>query len=228
MKPFNFPNSFAGREDKTLEDKLMSELPGILARWVAAYGRFLARGGYGRTDAVTQASFEAKSDRVVQLFQDMCNVTAADYGTKLSADVATGRRDVAIAFNAWAERNGGSKMGERAFFNRFAQMEGVTEVRVGSGSRAFNVTVAKADDDTWDKEDAQPVAAPIAPSSAQTAAQGDASGCLVPASADKLADAQAIADAFATTSLDEQRAAILTDYADDPWTAAKLIAALEA
>lgn len=191
MKPFNFPNSFAGREDKTLEDKLMSELPGILARWVKAYGRFLARGGYGRTDAATQASFEAKSDRVVQFFQDMCQVTTATYGQKLGTDAATGRRDVAVAFNAWAERNGGSKMGERAFFNRFAQMDTVTEVRVGKGSRAFNVIVAKADEDTWSAEDAaegaEPVADPVQPSGVVpagnpwVAADDDAGPCAVPA-----------------------------------------------
>lgn len=186
MKPFNFPNSFAGREDKTLEDKLMSELPGILARWVKAYGRFLARGGYGKTDTATQASFEAKSDRVVQFFQDMCTVAPATYGQKFGTDSATGRRDVAVAFNAWAERNGGSKMGERAFFNRFAQMEGITEVRIGKGSRAFNVTVAKADEDTWAAEDAEPVADPVAPSGVVPAgnpwvAAGDEnSPCAVP------------------------------------------------
>ncbi|ATN93721.1 DNA primase [Streptomyces phage Abt2graduatex2] len=209
MKPFAFPNSFAGREDKTLEDKLMSELPGILARWVKAYGRFLARGGYGRTDAATQASFEAKSDRVVQFFQDMCTVTPATYGQKLGTDVATGRRDVAIAFNAWAERNGGSKMGERAFFNRFAQMEGLAEVRVGSGSRAYNVTVAKADDDMWAGEDAEPVADPVAPSGVVpagnpwVAAEDDAGPCSVPAvtSAVNAPQMAAQADPFAVDDL---------------------------
>lgn len=164
MKPFSFPNSFAGREDKTLEDKLMAELPGILARWVKAYGRFLARGGYGVTDAATQTQFEAKSDRVVQFFQDMCSVTEAAHGARLDVTQATGRRDVAVAFNAWAERNGGSKMGERAFFQRFAQIAGISEVRIGSGSRGFNVTVARADDDVWAGEDVQPVADPVAPS----------------------------------------------------------------
>lgn len=163
MKPFNFPNSFAGREDKTLEAKLMAELPGILARWVKAYGRFLARGGYGATDAVTQALFEAKSDRVVQFFQDLCTLSEADYGDRLPSESATGRREVAGAFNAWAERNGGSKMGERAFFQRFAQIAGVTEVRMGTkGHRAYNVVVARADDDMWHDE-AEPVADPVAP-----------------------------------------------------------------
>lgn len=152
MKPFNFPNSFAGREDKTLEARILAELPGILARWVRAYGRFLARGGYGRTDTVTQAEFEAKSDRVVQFFQDMCTVTGAMHGQKLGDNECTGRREVAQLFNAWAERNGGSKMGERAFFQRLAQIDGVVEVRSGRGSRAYNVTVAKADDDQWGEE----------------------------------------------------------------------------
>lgn len=164
MKPFNFPNSFAGREDKTLEDKLMAELPGILARWAKAYSRFLSRGGYGATDAVTQLMFEAKSDRVVQFFQDMCTLSEADYGDRLPDTSASGRRDVAVAFNAWAERNGGTKMGERAFFQRFAQIPGVNEVRVGpKAHRAYNVVVARADDDMW-HEDAEPVLDPIAPS----------------------------------------------------------------
>lgn len=161
MKPFNFPNSFAGHEDKTLEDRLMAELPGILARWVAAYRRFLVRGGYGETDAVTRAMFEAKSDRVVQFFQDMCTITEASFGDRLTGDQATGRRDVAVAFNAWAERNGGTKMGERSFFQRFAQIAGVTEVKTGSKSnRAYNVVVARADEDTWD-DAGQPELDPI-------------------------------------------------------------------
>lgn len=209
MKPFEFPNTFAGREDKTLEDKLMAELPGILARWVKAYGRFLARGGYGRTDSATQASFEAKSDRVVQFFQDMVTLTPAEYGQKLGADVATGRRDVAMAFNAWAERNGGSKMGERAFFNRFAQMTGVTEVRVGKGSRAFNVTVAKADDDTWKDGSSEPVADPIEPSGVteQTAsgnpwapAQDAATPCPVPSVKSSANGPQLVAQGFELTA----------------------------
>lgn len=161
MKPFEFPNSFEGNEDTTLEAKLMAELPGILARWVKAYGRMLARGGYGATDAATQSLFEAKSDRVVQFFQDMCTLTDARYGQTLGEGECTGRRLVSEKFNEWAERNGGSKMGERAFFQRLAQIPGVTDVKNGKGSRAFNLTVAKSDDDSWSDE---PTADPIAPS----------------------------------------------------------------
>lgn len=168
MKPFEFPNSFAGREDKTLEPKLMAELPGILARWVAAYGRFLARGGYGRTDQATQTQFEAKSDRVVQFFQDMCTMTEARFGQTLADDECTGRRDASIMFNEWAERNGGSKMGERAFFQRLAQIEGVTEVKRTNRGRAYNLVIRKSDEDVWDDAAAEPVADPI-PASGVTA-----------------------------------------------------------
>lgn len=169
MKPFEFPNSFAGREDKTLEAKLMAELPGILGRWVRAYGRFLARGGYCATDAATRTQFEAKSDRVVQFFQDMCVLTEARFGQTLEDDQCTGRRDASIKFNEWASRQGASPMGERAFFQRLSQIDGVTEVKTRGRSRAYNVVVAKADDDRWDSEiptasDGEPLPAPITPS----------------------------------------------------------------
>ncbi len=165
VKPFAFPNTFLGREDMGLEDKLMAELPGILARWVAAHRSFLARGGYGATDARTDAEFQAKSDRVVQFFQDMCTPTGAVHGQRVGDSEGTGRRDAAVAFNAWAERNGGSKMGERAFFQRFSQIEGVAEVRMGAKDRrGYSVVVAKADDDAWAAGGTEPVADPIPPS----------------------------------------------------------------
>lgn len=209
MKPFHFPNSFAGREDKTLEDKLLAELPGILTRWVAAYGRFLARGGYGRTDTLTQSAFEAKSDRVVQFFQDMCTLTPAKHGQKLADDQCTGRRDVAMAFNAWSERNGGSKMGERAFFQRLSNVPDIVEVKLGAKQRrAFNVVVAKADDDSWGTD--EPQADPIEPSGVvpvaasagnpwnepQTAADAPAAPCPVPAATQSLNESQTAADGF--------------------------------
>jgi putative DNA primase/helicase len=204
MKPFHFPNSFAGREDKTLEDKLLAELPGILARWVAAYGRFLARGGYGRTDTLTQSAFEAKSDRVVQFFQDMCTLTPAKYGQKLDDEACTGRREVAMAFNAWSERNGGSKMGERAFFQRLANVQDVVEVKMGPKQRrAFNVVVAKADDDSWGSDEPQPD--PIAPSGVTVqdvqgnpwgGAEQPATPCPVPAATQSVKQPQTAADGF--------------------------------
>lgn len=209
VKPFEFPNSFAGREDKTIEARLMAELPGILARWVAAYGRWLARGGYAPNDAVTQSKFEAKSDRVAQFFQDMCTLTEASYGSRLTEQQASGRRDVALAFNEWAERNGGSKMGERAFFQRFSQIPGVHDVKIGpKDRRGFNVTVARGDSDEWNEPDVM-TADPIEPSGlvpqqadeSAWAAYVDASEpCPVPQVTDGLSEPQTAVHGFGSDS----------------------------
>jgi putative DNA primase/helicase len=214
MKPFEFPNSFAGREDKHLEDKLLAELPGILARWVKAYQRYLARGGYAATDTATRQQFEAKSDRVVQFFQDMCTVTPAKHGQRLTDTDCSKRRDVAIKFNEWAERNGGSKMGERAFFQRLASVGDVTEVRNRAGARCFNLVVANVNEDNWDGDD-EPKADPIEPSGVAadsltaatsvdiprldaqnpwTAAEAPATACPVPAATQPVNGAQTAAE----------------------------------
>lgn len=213
VKPFHFPTSHEGREDLTLKGRLEAELPGILARWVKAYGRFLARGGYAETDAATRTEFEAKSDRVVQFFQDMCTLTEARHGDRLEEHQATGRRDASRAFNEWAERNGGSKMGEKAFFQRFSNIAGVAEVRIGRNSRvAYNVVVARADDDSW-KEEAEPQPDPITPSGValdepQNAPESDGIPRLSPTATETVNGAQAGSDGFELTASAD---------ASDPW-----------
>lgn len=142
IKPFEFPHSFAGREDPGLEAKLREELPGILVRWVKAYRRVLERGGYTRTDERVRKEFETRSDRVAQWVADVCMLTEAVPGAELPDHQCTGRRESAALFNRWAERNGGSKMGERKIFDRLGHIPGVVEVRSGRNrSRAFNLVV---------------------------------------------------------------------------------------
>lgn len=142
IKPFEFPHSFAGKEDGTLEHKMRLELPGILVRWVRAYGRVLERGGYLQTDAGVRKEFETRSDRVAQWVADVCLITEATPGQNLPDAKCTGRRESARSFNAWAERNGGRSMGERKIFDRLGHIPGVVEVRAGkSRSRAFNIVV---------------------------------------------------------------------------------------
>jgi putative DNA primase/helicase len=142
VKPFEFPHSFAGREDPAIEPRIMQELPGILVRWVKAYARVLERGGYTQTDAAVRREFETRSDRVAQWVADVCLITEAAHGQNLPDSKATGRRESARAFNTWAERNGGSKMGERKIFDRLGHIPGVVEVRAGRNrARAFNIVV---------------------------------------------------------------------------------------
>jgi len=142
IKPFEFPNSFAGREDPTLEAALYEELPGILMRWVEAYRRVLQRGGYSVTDERVRREFDTRSDRVAQWVSDMCVIVEAGPGQVLLATECTGRRESASAFNRWAERNGGSRMGERKIFDRLRHIGGVVDVRVAPlKSRAFNIVI---------------------------------------------------------------------------------------
>jgi putative DNA primase/helicase len=137
----------------------------------------------------------------------MCTLTPAKHGQKLADDQCTGRRDVAMAFNAWSERNGGSKMGERAFFQRLSSVQDIVEVKLGAKQRrAFNVVVAKADDDSWGTD--EPQADPIEPSGVvpvaagagnpwneqQTAADAPAAPCPVPAATQSLNEPQTAAE----------------------------------
>lgn len=142
IKPFEFPHSFAGREDPALETKLRAELPGILVRWVKAYRRVLERGGYTPTDARVRREFDTRSDRVAQWVADVCQVIEATPGQNLPEYQCTGRRETARAFNTWAMDQNGHKMGERKIFDRLGQIQGVVEVRAGrSRTRAFNIVV---------------------------------------------------------------------------------------
>lgn len=169
MKPFNFPNSFAGSEDKTLESKLMAELPGILARWVKAYGRMLSRGGYAASDAVTAAEFEAKSDRVAMFVRDRCTVADAEYGKSLPVDQCTTRKAVYEAFAEWVEGNGGKAMGRTAFNDRLSKISGLVDVKNPKRVRCINLAVKPDVDELWalegdatDEPGSDPWTAPVA------------------------------------------------------------------
>lgn len=141
IKPFSFPNSFAGREDHSIERRLMNELEGILVRWVKAYQGFLQRGFYQKTELSVLSEFEAKSDRVAQFVQDMCIIHPAGPGEQMDAGKSAKRRDVVAAFNQWAKRNNGSELGEKKIFERLRNVAGLHDVRGPNRTRAFNVTL---------------------------------------------------------------------------------------
>lgn len=127
IKPVAFPHSFAGREDPRVEQGVIGELPGILARWVRAYQRMLARGSYLPTDERVLLEFETRSDRVKQWLHEECQIWPAKPGSLMAE--ATPRRELARLFNVWAERNGGARMGERKIIDRLLGVAGVVDVR---------------------------------------------------------------------------------------------------
>lgn len=147
IKPFHFPHTFAGRENPALEAKMREELPGILVRWVKAYQRLGQRGTFLPTLARVREEFDTRSDRVAQWVSEVCVIEPATYGQSLPEAKCTVRREAARAFSAWAERNGGHRMGERKVFDRLAQIPGVVEVRAGrKASRAFNIVIRQDPD----------------------------------------------------------------------------------
>lgn len=147
IKPFHFPNSFAGRENPALEAKMREELPGILVRWVQAHRRLSERGRMLPTLERVRKEFDTRSDRVAQWVSEMCVIHPATYGQALPEAKCTVRREAARAFSAWAERNGGHRMGERKVHDRLGQIPGIVEVRAGrKASRAFNFTIRQDPD----------------------------------------------------------------------------------
>lgn len=140
IKPFEFPHSFAGTEDPKVEQELLEELPGILARWVKAFQRLRLRGRYLPTDEAVRQRFEERSDRVRRWLSQEMKVVPAVAGQKLPPGAASTKTELHRAFSVAAERDGGAKMGLQTFLDHVQNCPGVVEVRRLPGSiRALNV-----------------------------------------------------------------------------------------
>ncbi|GAA0719502.1 hypothetical protein Drose_05820 [Dactylosporangium roseum] len=172
IKPFGFLKSFAGREDPTIEAKMIAEeLPGILVRWVTAWQRMTARGGYLKTDPQIRREFEVRSDRVRQFVAEQCKVQAVTpdgsaviAGTELPGSLTITKRAFAQAFNRWAEQQQAKPMGERKVIDRVTSINGVFEVRRTPGSiRALNITLRTETDEKWPTEAPDDDLAPAVP-----------------------------------------------------------------
>jgi putative DNA primase/helicase len=140
IKPFKFPNSFAGREDPRVEARILEELPGILVRWVKAYQRLMKRGRKLETDATVMQEFALKSDRVRQFVLEACIVTPAGTGTVGPKEMTTAT-DITKAFAAWAESQSTKAMGRNKLIQKLLGITGVENVRDHKGRRGYNVTV---------------------------------------------------------------------------------------
>jgi putative DNA primase/helicase len=161
IKPFEFPVSFAGREDPTIEDAIMQELPGILTRLVRAWRRRQERGRYLPTNPRVQKEFETRSDRVRQFVAERCLIhgTTVDgrpvgHGTCLDENRASTKKQLIEAFNEWVSENNGSRLNARKITDRIKLIDGVHEVRrMPTKAWALNVTVRDDEDEIWPGEE---------------------------------------------------------------------------
>lgn len=143
VKPFEFPYSFAGREDPSIEDGIMAaELPGILVRWVAAWQRYTARGGYLPTDPRVMREFETRSDRVALWVSEKCTVHADAAGKLVGPEQGTKKSTLHEMFKAWAkDEDSSSPMSSRKFIERLRSVSGVGEVRLRNENKNVGLNV---------------------------------------------------------------------------------------
>lgn len=149
IKPFEFPYSFAGREDPSIEDRIMGELPGILVRLVSAWQRYQARGGYLPTDPRVMREFETRSDRVALWVAEKCTVHADAAGTLVGPDQGTKKSTLHEMFKAWAkDEDSSAPMSARKFIERLQSVSGVAEVRLRHENKNVGLNVTPGVDPT--------------------------------------------------------------------------------
>jgi P4 family phage/plasmid primase-like protien len=126
-----FPNSFLGREDRTLDAKLTSEseLRGILATAIASLPALMARGNFADLPSLAAAKHEfvVASDAVRAWLDECCVLDAAAW---------TPRTDLYRAYAMSTGRDGGKQLGAREFYNRVEQVGGIVATMRG-GTRGF-------------------------------------------------------------------------------------------
>jgi putative DNA primase/helicase len=157
VKPFRFGNSFAGREDPSIENKIVEhELPGVLNRWIKANQRLRHRGNFRATNSSVQHEFDVASNRVLQWVTDEMEVITTHpdgrpvtTGMELPETHATKPRVLYAKFSVWADRVGGTKLGEKRFRARVKLIPGVHDVRIKPHSlAAINVVEKREGSDT--------------------------------------------------------------------------------
>ena len=121
--------SYVGREDQTLGDRILTELPGIL-NWAIA-GRFLLeREGLlqpkSGQDLIDDT--EMQSAPVKVFLRECC-----DHDPELSARDSVRCEDLYNAYNEWAEENGAKKINDPATFGKAMRNSGASFERKKCG-----------------------------------------------------------------------------------------------
>lgn len=144
--PFHFANSFAGREDRTLEPELLKELPGILNRFIQALRTHHERGGaWIGTDTRTRENFARSSKRVKEFLDEMTRPVERPQGTT--------RSTLWTSWKSWADENGYVAGGRNGFMEKVRSCQ-IDEFCPKGGSWSFAVKLI--DPETHDDEDEGP------------------------------------------------------------------------
>ena len=126
-----FTESFEGREDKELAQKLEKELPGIL-NWALAGCRSWQQDGLASSpeiEAATQA-YRDEMDVLGDFLDERCVVAAGAMVTK---------RDLYLAYVDWAENSSEQPLRKINFGKTLVhRVEGLVDHRTGGGTRCWS------------------------------------------------------------------------------------------
>jgi putative DNA primase/helicase len=130
-----FPHSFIGKEDRDLDVKLHSELPGIASRAVSALRNLMARGEFEQPESARAAydEFARRVDQIRSWLGDCCEVSPAPHDPATHPLVP--RTALYHAYKAWCARDGHRALSASKFFDRLEHV-GATPGKV-RGARGF-------------------------------------------------------------------------------------------
>lgn len=133
--PFNV--SFEGREDHGLEERLETELTGVLT-WAVEGLRSYQNGGLDEPEAVRASTdaYRSDNDALSRFIADRCVLNSA-------ASVATAK--ITEEYNTWAAMNGEAQSNSRALGKQLRQLDGIGEARTNSGRGLSGIGI-KADE----------------------------------------------------------------------------------
>ena len=124
-----FRVSFQGREDRELEERLVEELPGILAWAVRGCQQWQER-GLGEPEAVREATgaYREEMDLLAGFLAECCRMEP----------VAEARAsDLYLAYQAWCQENGEREVTQRTFGRKLAE-HGFKKRRSTGGKRVYS------------------------------------------------------------------------------------------
>lgn len=130
-----FPNSFEGREDRRLDDKLAVELEGVAAKAVPTLCTLLDRGNFKLPPSAKAAleSFKRDVDQVRRWVEDCCSISPSH--------PPIARAEVYRLYKVWAWDNNYPPVKSSEFYNRLVTIAGIGMMRTSKGRFVVNLKV---------------------------------------------------------------------------------------
>jgi putative DNA primase/helicase len=133
-----FDQSFLGREDRNLQDRLRDELPGVLAWAVAGWDHYQQRGQLQAPAAVSDAtsSYRISNDSIAAFIDDRC---------LLNPHMHVVSADLWNTWDTWCHANS-QPPGTNRMLKAAMQTRGVTYSRSNGRSRFHGIALANVQD----------------------------------------------------------------------------------